>query len=109
MAVRYSLLMYELLLLAYLNAIGCLVAFVTCDLLGWSVLATMFVVLAFAGSALCVALALRFGQAAGIDIAHQYGLPDRAWRRAKVKTPAQFDQWLAGQAALDRPAEQGRR
>lgn len=44
-------------------------------------------------------IALHYGKQAGVDIARSHGFPDRVWRRVMVKTPAQFDGWLAKEKA----------
>ncbi|MEO6702478.1 MAG: hypothetical protein ABI140_14845 [Jatrophihabitantaceae bacterium] len=103
-AARQTLLAYELIFLSYLAAIVLIVMYVISDLIDWRWPARVLLLLTFAVPALCLALALRSARTAGLAICRQYGLPAKAWRRVKAKTPKQFDQWIAGQTRLTRPA-----
>jgi hypothetical protein len=104
-AVEQSLVMYEMILLAYLSAISCLVlAGVSSETkLGAPVTAT-FVVLTFAIPAVLFGVAIRSARIAGREVTQAYGPPRSAWRKVRLKSPAEFDRWIANQAPRSRPA-----
>ena len=68
-----------------------------CVLVGADVVGYVLIVVAAVAAVTCFAVAVGYARVAGEDIARQYELPARSWRRAKVKTPEQFDRWIATQ------------
>lgn len=96
-AATKTLQMYEFMMLGYLNVILCVVVACVCVLADADAASVVFFVLAVLCGAVFLSLALRAGRAGAMDIARQYGLPDGAWRRMKIKTPEQFDRWLSNQ------------
>jgi hypothetical protein len=97
-AVGQALVMYEMILLAYLSAISCLIlaGISSFSGIGAPVTAT-FVVLTFAIPAVLFTIAIRCAKAAGRDVAKSYGLPASSGRKARLKSPAEFDRWIATQ------------
>jgi ABC-type microcin C transport system permease subunit YejB len=102
-AVEQALVMYEMMLLAYLSAISCMIlAGISSSAgVGKPVTAT-FVVLTFAIPAVLFAIALRCALAAGRDVVQRYGLPASSDRKARLKSPREFDRWIAKQPATRR-------
>jgi hypothetical protein len=102
-AVERALVMYEMILLAYLSAISCIIlAFISSTArLGKPVTVT-FVVLTFAIPAVLFGVAIRCARAAGRDVVQRYGLPPSAGRKARLKSPAEFDRWIARQPTTGR-------
>lgn|GEM_PF-5866648 len=96
-AATTSLQAYELILAGYLLGFGGIVAFSVCVLVGADMVGYVLIAMAAVAAMTCFAVAVRYARVAGEDIARQYGLPARSWRRAKVKTPEQFDRWIATQ------------
>jgi hypothetical protein len=86
----------EFMLVGYVQAVPFMVlAFVSMKL-GLSSLAYASLGIgAIIGLSCFLVFGLHYGKQAGLDIARSYGLPDRIWWRVRVKTPAQFDGWLA--------------
>jgi hypothetical protein len=97
-AVERALVMYEMILLAYVAAISCIIlAFISSTAGAGKPVTAIFVVLTFAIPALLFAVAISCARAAGRDVALSYGLPRSAGRKARLKSPAEFDRWIAGQ------------
>jgi hypothetical protein len=97
LAATRTLQAYELLFAAHLLGFAGIVALVVCGLAGAEAVGYALLALAVVTAMTCIAVALLYARTAGLDIARQYGLPARSWRRAKLKTPAQFDRWIATQ------------
>lgn len=97
-AATKTLQMYEFMLLGYLSAILCVVVACICVLAGAGSASVVFFVLALVCGAVFLSFALRAGRAGAKDVARQYGLPNGAWRKMKIKTPEQFDRWLSSQS-----------
>ena len=94
-ALDHSLRVYEFVFLMYVSGFLFILLFIFSLLMGAGAYSYLFI---FAGY---VALIV-FGRAgwqsakiAGLDIVRSLGLPDSMWRRAKAKTPEQFDRWRA--------------
>lgn len=97
-AATKTLQMYEFMLLAYLSAILGVAIACVCILTNADTASVVFFVLGALCSAMFLGLALRAGRSGAMDIARQYGLPEHAWRKMKIKTPEQFDRWLGSQS-----------
>jgi hypothetical protein len=94
-----SLRLYEYIFVAYTQGVLFLILFFVLMRLGLSSLAYASIGITLTIGAFCFLVGLRYGREAGLDIARSNGLPDQAWRRARVKTPASFDKWLAKEKA----------
>jgi hypothetical protein len=98
-AVERALVMYELILLAYLATISCIIlAFLSSTAGAGKPVTATFVVLTFAIPALLFAISISCARAAGRDVAQSYGLSRSAGRKARLKSPAEFDRWIATQS-----------
>ncbi|MDQ1739625.1 MAG: hypothetical protein QOE53_1277 [Pseudonocardiales bacterium] len=103
-AVEQALVMYEMILFAFLSAISCLVlAGVSSAANVGTPVTAAFLVLTFAIPAVLFGVAIRSARIAGREVAQSYGLPPSAGRKARLKSPAEFDRWIATQAAARPP------
>jgi VIT1/CCC1 family predicted Fe2+/Mn2+ transporter len=94
-----SLRLYECVFIAFTQGVLFLILFLALMKFELTFLAYVSIVVTLAIGAACLLLGLHYGREAGIDIAQSNGLPNSAWRRARVKTPASFDKWLAKEKA----------
>jgi hypothetical protein len=90
-----SLRFFEFRFAGYAQGALFLVLFVALMQLGLSPLAYAALGTSAIIAIACFLTGLHYGKEAGLDIARSNGLPDRSWRRAVAKTPAEFDKWLA--------------
>lgn len=102
-AADLSLQFYELCLAAYLIAISGVVCYLILASAGLGlaggIALGIFTLLAF----LSFAVATQRGRQAGHQIAQQYGLAPKSWTSMKLKTPGQFEAWLAKQRPVPHP------
>lgn len=84
-----------LILLAYLLGIVGVIVFIVLaasisGLAGGIALAAFVV-----GAAVILMFAWAAAKRAALDVVSQYGLDESKWRQVKLKTPDQFDRWIA--------------
>lgn len=93
-ALELSMRMYVYMLLGQLITLLAVIMAIIASTTFNSVTGFTVFIIGLACSTTIFIRALAAGKAAGIDIAHQYGLPVKAWKSIHIKTPADFDTWL---------------